>query len=108
MALEAIKSIKDAEKQAADIISMAISSSKEILKKSEIEAQSQYKTVLDAAREENKKSIENAKEEGRVKSEPIFATGKIEVTSILNLEGEKFDRAVNIVVERIVRNNGNS
>ncbi|MFT5871730.1 MAG: V/A-type H+-transporting ATPase subunit G/H [Clostridium sp.] len=108
MALEAIKSIKDAEKQAADIISVAISSSKEILKKSEIEAQSQYKKVLDAAREENKKSIENAKEEGRVKSEPIFATGKIEVTNILNLEGVKFDRAVNLVVERIVKNNGNS
>ena len=108
MALEAIKSIKDAEKQATDIIGSAISSSKDTLKKSEIHAEGQFKKVLDATREETKKIIENAKEEGRKTSEPIFDTGKIEVTNILNLEKERFDRAVNMVVERIVKNNGNS
>lgn len=108
LALEAIKSIREAEEKGADILSKAISGSKEILKRSEIEAEVQYKKVLDAAREETKKIIENAKEEGKRESEPIFEKGKIEVDNILNLQSERFDRAVNTVVERIVKNNGNS
>jgi V/A-type H+-transporting ATPase subunit G/H len=108
LALEAIKSIKVAEEQATDIVNKAILGSKEILKKSEICAEEQYKRVLEAAREETKKIIENAKEEGKRKSEPIFKKGKIEVESILNSESERFDRAVKTVVERIVKNNGNS
>lgn len=108
MALEAIKSIKNAEGQAADIINKAISSSKDIVKNSEIEAEVQYKIVLDATKEESKKIIENAKEEGRINSEPIFEKGKIEVENILNLESEKFNNAVSTVFERIVKSNGNS
>jgi len=108
LALEAIKSIKDAEQKAADKITMTIEGSKDILKKSEVEGEAQYKNVLDAARAETKKIIENAKEEGRISSEPIFESGKIEVENILNLDSERFNMAVSTVVERIVKNNGNS
>ena len=108
MALEAIKSIKAAEEKATLIINKAISDSKDILKESEIEAENQYKKVLSAAREETKKIIENAKEEGKKTSEPISENGKLEVQGIFNLEREKFNKAVNTVVERIVKNNGNS
>ncbi len=108
LALEAIKSIKDAETKAVAIISEAISGGKDTLRKSEIEADGQYEKVLKAAREETKKIIENAKEDGKTKSIPIIETGKIEVMNILNLEPERFDRAVSIVFERIVKNNGNS
>jgi len=108
LALEAIKIIKDSEKQATDIVSKAIASGKEILKKSEIYSDGQYVKILQAAKEETNKLIENAKEEGRIKSEPIIQAGKIEIDNILNLEKERFERAVNMVVERIVKNNGNS
>ena len=53
-------------------------------------------------------NIENAKEEGKLKSEPILSKGKIDTENIINLDSERFDRAVNTVVERIVKNNGNS
>ncbi|MBU3189440.1 ATPase [Clostridium bowmanii] len=108
MALEAIKSIKNAEQQATENINKAIEGSKDILKKSEIESVGQYKKVLDAAKEEIKKIIESAKEEGRINSEPILEQGKADIDNILNLDSERFHRAVNKVVERIVKNNGNS
>ena len=47
-------------------------------------------------------------EESKEKCEPILANGKKEIESTLNVEADRFNDAVKLVIERIVNFNGNS
>ena len=52
--------------------------------------------------------IESKEEEGRKESSPILEKGSTEREEILNLHEAAMQKAVNLVVERIVNVNGNS
>ena len=52
--------------------------------------------------------IEKAISEGNEKAKPIISKGESEAKEILNISKSKKDSAVNLVIERIVKVNGNS
>ena len=108
MATEAISKIKEAENTAAAILEKAIESSKSIIKNAEIQGESQYDSLVNKAEEEAKTIKENATLEGRVKTEPIIRLGDEQISKIINIDQDKFNSAVNLVIERIVNFNGNS
>lgn len=109
MAKDAIKEIKSAEEEANKIIDNAKLEGREIIKKAEEDALKEYKDIINKASLEAKKimdEVENKANGGE--AELIFKEGKKEADSILNVSNDLLDKAVNFVVERIVKFNGNS
>lgn len=108
MALEAIKQIKNVEAEADSIIKDATAKSKEILQKANKDAESQYEKAIAAAKEKCNSIIEEAIAEGQSKAEPILKEGEKDSQDIYNISDEKKMKAVKLVIERIVKVNGNS
>ncbi|WP_454053987.1 ATPase [Clostridium sp. Marseille-Q7071] len=108
MALEAINKVKTAEDQAAQILEKALKESKDIIKNAEREADKQYEVRLTEAYKEAEQIKSKFISESEVESEPIMKKGKEEVGHILNVDANKFNSAVKLVIERIVNFNGNS
>lgn len=52
--------------------------------------------------------MENAVKEGQQEAEPIIERGRQEEEAILGLNDGRLDKAINMVIERIVNSNGNS
>ena len=108
MALEAITQIKNVEAEADNIIKDATAKSKEILQKANEDAESQYEKAIVAAKEKCNSIIEKAIAEGQSKAEPILKQGEKDSQDIYNISTEKKMSAVKLVIERIVKVNGNS
>ncbi|HCQ89143.1 MULTISPECIES: ATPase [unclassified Clostridium] len=108
MALEAINKVKTAEDQAAQALEKALKESKDIIKNAEREADKQYEARLTEAYKEAEQIKSKFISESEVESEPIMKKGKEEVDHILNVDANKFNSAVKLVIERIVNFNGNS
>lgn len=108
MALEAINKVKTAEDQAAQILESALKESKDIIKNAEREADKQYEARLTETYKEAEQIKSKFISESEVESEPIMKKGKEEVDHILNVDANKFNSAVKLVIERIVNFNGNS
>jgi V/A-type H+-transporting ATPase subunit G/H len=103
LALEVVKEIREAEVEGENLYKQAVNKSKEIIKSAENEAAKK----MDSARKEAGKIADGIskikEEEARVEAESILASAAQECTSIGNLPAEKVDRAVNFVIERIVK-----
>jgi len=108
LALEAINKVKTAEDQAAQILESALKESKDIIKNAEREADKQYEARLTETYKEAEQIKSKFISESEVESEPIMKKGKEEVDHILNVDANKFNSAVKLVIERIVNFNGNS
>jgi V/A-type H+-transporting ATPase subunit G/H len=108
LALEVINSLKDAENQAEEIVNKAQADRKEIIKKAEEKAKEEYTRIIAEANSQVVSIMDTAVKEGEQKAAPIKEKGSQEEEAILNLTGVEFDKAVNMVIERIVNTNGNS
>ena len=108
MALEAINKIQEAEVAAKNIIDRAVIESKEILSAAQNKAAYEYEQIIEEASKKSKEMKENAQNEGIENSKPVLLQGDADVNSILNTSEEKIDSAVNLVIGRIVKFNGNS
>ena len=108
LALEVINSLKEAEKKADLTISEAEAKKKEIIKAAEQKANEEYSRIISEANLEAKNIIDAAVLEAQKEAMPIAERGKNEEEAILNLPNDKFSKAVNLVIERIVNTNGNS
>ena len=108
MALEAINEIKKAEEKAEMLIQEATTKSKEIIKEASIKAEEEYNKILSEANSTKKDILKKAEEEGNLKAEPILKQGEIEVEAIKNISDENKNKAINLIVERIVKIHGNS
>jgi len=108
LAKEAIIKIEEAEKIAEENVEKAFSISNDLLKNAEAEAEKVYDLII----EETKKKVhfisDEATKEGKMQAEPILIACEKEVIDINNISQDKFELAVNMVIERIVKFNGNS
>ncbi len=102
MALEAISKIQQAESTAKDILDKAVENSKQIISDAQAKGNEEYHAIIEDATEKAKKMKENEE------SQPTLAKGDDEVKNIINTSKEKIDLAINLVIERIVKFNGNS
>ena len=108
LALEAITQIKNVEAEADNIIKDATVKAKQILQQANEDAESQYEKAIVAAKEKCNSIIEKAIAEGQSKAEPILKQGEKDSQDIYNISTEKKMSAVKLVIERIVKVNGNS
>ncbi|MEG1255652.1 V-type ATP synthase subunit H [Clostridium sp.] len=108
MALEAINKIQEAETNANTIIEKAVEVSKEIINTALIEGDKEYNTIIEDAMLKAKQMKENALIQGKEDSQPFIIHGEKEVDKVLNTPQSKIDLAVSLVIERIVKFNGNS
>lgn len=108
MALEAINKIQEAEAFAKNIIDKAVMESKEILSAAEQRAVKEYDGIIEEASKKSKELKDKALNDGIENSKPVILQGDVDVNSILNTSEEKIDSAVNLVIGRIVKFNGNS
>lgn len=108
MALEAMNQIKKAEIEAEEKILNAKKASKEIIALAQKEAADKYNQIIEDAKQQAQKLLQKAVEEGNSEAEPILQVGLTEIDSIKNMSQEIKERAINIVVERIVKIHGNS
>lgn len=108
LALEAITQIKNVEAEADNIIKDATVKAKQRLQQANEDAESQYEKAIVAAKEKCNSIIEKAIAEGQSKAEPILKQGEKDSQDIYNISTEKKMSAVKLVIERIVKVNGNS
>ena len=108
LALEAITQIKNVEAEADNIIKDATAKAKQILQQANEDDESQYEKAIVAAKEKCNSIIEKAIAEGQSKAEPILKQGEKDSQDIYNISTEKKMSAVKLVIERIVKVNGNS
>lgn len=108
MALEGIKEIKKAEDYAASVIAKAQADSKEVLKNAYAQAVNEKAEMINGANTEAKKILDDAAKNAEKEAAPILEKGEKEVQELLKIPEDKFSGAVNLVVERIVKFNGNS
>jgi len=108
LALEAISKIQQAEATAKDILDKAVENSKQIVSDAQAKGNEEYNAIIEAAIEKAKQMKADALNEGNENSQPAMAKGEEEVKNIVNTSKEKIDLAVNLVIERIVKFNGNS
>lgn len=108
MAKEAIEQIRNAEIEAARLLEEGSQKSKDTIREGEVFAEKEYKRILSEAKAQAEKIKESAVEEGESIARPIIEKGIQEAKDLTNLSGEKLDSGINIIIERIVRGNGNS
>ncbi|MGG5462262.1 V-type ATP synthase subunit H [Clostridium sp. B9] len=108
MAIEAIKEIKKVEMQADEMIKKSHEQSKKIISDATIEGDERYNSIIKEARNAAQEIMNNAEEAGRKEAEIILSEGKGQCTNVSNLTGDRINDAVNLVIERIVKTNGNS
>ncbi|WP_346964297.1 hypothetical protein, partial [Clostridium perfringens] len=108
LAIEAIKEIKKVELQADEMIKKAHEQSKKIISDATIEADERYNSIIEEAKNVARGIVSNAEEAGRKEAEVILSEGEKQCAEVSSLKGSKIDSAVNLVIERIVKTNGNS
>ncbi|MDV3427245.1 MAG: ATP synthase archaeal subunit H [Bacillota bacterium] len=107
MALDAIKEIKEAEEKAQSIIKEAENKGKELLKNAEIQGKKIEEDLMKEAKEECNTILAAAEQEGNEKAKPIIDDGDKEILNLKNISPELKEKAVNLIVERIVMRSGN-
>jgi len=108
LALEAINKIQEAETNANTIIEKALETSKEIISNAQIQGDKEYNNIIEATMLKAKQMKEDALIQGKEDSQPFIIDGEKEVDKVLNIHQSKIDLAVSLVIERIVKFNGNS
>lgn len=108
MALEAINEIKKAEALAEEKIKNVQQQSKDLIKNANMKAEEEFERIINEAKLEAKDILDRAIASGNEEAAPILEKGKSEKEAILNISKDIMDKAVNLVIERIVKINGNS
>ena len=108
MAKEAIEAIKAAEDKAKETVNDAIQVSKDTFLEAEKKADEEYKHIIDLAKTKAKEIKEKAVTDGEEAAKPIIEEGSIRTKALYQMNQEKLEGAVNIIIERVVNSNGDS
>lgn len=108
MAIKVISEIQKAEQYAKEIIVQANKDSKDIMSKATLQADEIHKKILESAKKEAEGFMQASIAEGNYEAEKLFAKGKQECEDIMAPSQDKIDKAVKLVIERIVNIHGNS
>lgn len=108
MAKEIIKEIKETEQAADERIKAAQQEAKEILISAEQEAARIIKGAEDQANLEGRQKLEAAEKEAKLQADEKRKQNDEMCQELKHKAAEKMEGAVNLVIERIVKMNGNS
>lgn len=108
MTAEIIKEIKQAELAAEERIKAAQQEAKEIVAKAEAEAVRIIREAEEAALLKGRKQLEEAEKEANMEADSKRKKNDELCRELRNKAAAKMEDAVNLVMERIVKINGNS
>lgn len=102
MAIEVVLKVREAEDAGVLAIKNANEKAKQILAEAEKEGSERYKAVIREARSAGDGMIRAAAKEADGENAPLEEKNAAEIKKILNPDSAKFEKAVEIVMERIV------
>ena len=108
MALKAINEIKKVEEQAEEMIKQDHHQSKEIISKATLQADEEYKKIVDEGKKKAFEIINDAVLSGEKEAAILLKDGVKKCENIYNLSDDKIDKAIKLVIERVVNTDGNS
>lgn len=108
MTTEIIKGIKETERAAEEKLKAAQQEAKDIVLNAEKEADRVIKAAEDQELLKSKKQLEAAEKEAYLEADNKRKQNNEICQELIRKAAEKMEDAVNLVVERIVRINGNS
>ncbi len=106
--MEVVKKIIDTEREGEEIVKKAQSFSAEIQKESKDKAESIIEEAKERAEEYYKNTIFKYEMEAKEASKSLFEENNSSKVRLTNIPTELMDRAVNMVIERIVDSHGDS
>jgi len=107
MAKEALEKVRQAEEKAREITKEASQKARDIRREAEARADERYKEIMNMAANETEVLREKARLEGEQEAKPILENGKVKAEELSALDGKVLEDAVNIILERIVKADGN-
>lgn len=108
LAIEVLKEIKEAEDAAENLRRQALARSKEIIKNATEEAEKELDNANQTAQTLASQIIKQKEGEAKEKVNSILELSNKDCEAIRNISQEKIDKAANLVIERIVKPDGNS
>lgn len=108
MAMDAIQVVKEAEEKAREIIDTTSAAAKKAAEEAVIKAEKEFQDIIENAESKAKLIGLKAIEEGENIAKPILEKGQSEAEALRNMDSLKLERVVDIIIERIVKTDGNS
>lgn len=108
MAKEAVELVKKAEEEAKALLEESRIHSDKTINEAKISAKEKYKQILYDAKKEAENIKRKAEEDALSMAQPTIIKGKEKANAIKNIHVTELSSAINIVIERIVKANGNS
>lgn len=108
MALDVVKQIIDVEKEGEEVIKKARIDATEMQKSAQQESDSIIKRAKSEADKYYKEVISGYEMEATEKVKPIKENSEKEKERLRNIQSDLVEKAVNMVIERIVNSHGNS
>lgn len=108
MAFDVVKKITDTEKEGEELVKKAQALAAETQKKSKDEAEAIIESAKEKAEECYKNTISKYEREASAASNPIIEESRNFRMKLTNIPADSMNRAVNMVIERIVNSHGNS
>lgn len=108
LAFEVVKQISSIEKEGEELVKNAGLKAVEVQKASKQEAEEIIEKAKADAQEYYKMTMERYEQEAGIEVKPILEQAEISKNKLQNISPDIMDRAVNLVIERIVNSNGNS
>jgi len=108
LAKEAIGKIKAAEDSGNEKTKKASEDARRLVKAAEADAAEKQKEILQNARQQSERLLDQARAQALAQCKPLITEGDAAIAAIRNPDPAKMDKAVGLVVERIVSGIGNS
>lgn len=108
MSVDAIVKVKEAEARAKSMIESANKESDEIIENAKLQASETAQKIIGDALNQKEEILSKGAEKGKLSADPIIKKSENEAQNILDMTDEDLSEIVNLVVERIVIDNGNS
>lgn len=108
MAIDAIQTVKQAEEKAKEILDTANVEAKKLMDDSVKKGEEDFQRILEEAYANAESIKAKAVKEGEAIAKPILDEGKALAEAIENMDEGKLREVSKIIMERIVKNNGNS
>lgn len=108
LAMEALRQLKDIEAEAENIKKQALIKSRERVKAASEQAEKEFNSVVEEAQKQASSIVKEKEAEARLKTKPIIESGEKHCSELKSVSDEKVKKAVELVIERIVKFYGKS
>lgn len=102
-----LSQVKQAEQKADDLLDLAKEEAHKLVEEAKIRADNSYKEEVSRAKTEANNILDEAKAKALEESKPVIEKAKNKSEEIKNQELAGLDKTVDLLIERII-NNGNS